>query len=138
MTNILIASDAPWIHEDVKAALGQPSAVFRSVKTGQMAVTECEKDAPDLAVIDLQIGNMGGFAVCHEFRLQESVNRMPHIPVLLLLDREADLFIAQRAEADGWLVKPLDAFRLRKAGMAILAGGTFYGELAVTPEAAAG
>lgn len=99
-----------------------------------MAVSECQSDAPDLAVIDLQIGNMGGFAVCHELRLMESVNTIGHVPVLLLLDRAADLFIAQRSEADGWLVKPLDAFRLRKAGMAILAGGTFYGESAVTPE----
>ena len=134
MANILIASDAQWIHDDVKAALGQPGAIFRSVKTGQMAVSECQSDAPDLAVIDLQIGNMGGFAVCHELRLMESVNTIGHVPVLLLLDRAADLFIAQRSEADGWLVKPLDAFRLRKAGMAILAGGTFYGESAVTPE----
>ena len=40
----------------------------------------------------------------------------------MLLDREADVFLARRSEADGWLVKPLDAFRLRRAATAILDG----------------
>ena len=29
----------------------------------------------------------------------------------MLLDRDADVFLARRSDADGWLVKPLDAFR---------------------------
>ena len=33
----------------------------------------------------------------------------------MLLDREADMFLAKRSDADGWIVKPLDSFRLRRA-----------------------
>ena len=44
--------------------------------------------------------------------------------MLLLLDRDADRFLAKEAEADGWLVKPLDSFRLRRAAATLLAGGT--------------
>ena len=44
----------------------------------------------------------------------------------MLLDRDADVFLAQRSHADGWLVKPLDAFRLRQAAEALLAGGEWF------------
>ena len=40
----------------------------------------------------------------------------------MLLDRQADVFLAKRSDADGWVVKPLDAFSLRRAATAILAG----------------
>mgnify|MGYP003322291787 FL=1 len=43
----------------------------------------------------------------------------------MLLDRVADLYLAQRSDAEGWLVKPLDALRLRRAVDAVMAGGTF-------------
>jgi len=42
--------------------------------------------------------------------------------VLMLLDRQADVFLAKRSGADGWIVKPLDAFSLRRAATAILEG----------------
>ena len=64
---------------------------------------------PDLAVIDLQIGNMGGMAACLDLRLEDGAGRLAHVPVLMLLDRQADVFLARRSGADGWLVKPLDA-----------------------------
>ena len=40
----------------------------------------------------------------------------------MLLDRRPDVFLARRSEADGWLLKPLDAIRTRKAVTALLAG----------------
>jgi hypothetical protein len=42
--------------------------------------------------------------------------------VLMLLDRQADVFLAKRSGAEGWIVKPLDAFSLRNAATAILEG----------------
>ena len=77
-------------------------------------------------MLDLQIGNMGGMAVCMNLRLDESGGRLPHIRVLMLLDRAADTFLARRAGAEGWLVKPLDSLRLRRAAATVLRGGTVY------------
>ena len=62
-------------------------------------------------------------ATCMQLRLEEGAGRLPQLPVLMLLDRHADVFLARRSDADGWLVKPLDAFRLRRAADALLAGG---------------
>ena len=55
-------------------------------------------------------------------RLDASSGRLPHVPVLMLLDRVADVHLARRSGADGWLVKPLDPLRLRRAVRAVLRG----------------
>jgi DNA-binding NarL/FixJ family response regulator len=47
---------------------------------------------------------------------------------LILLDRRADVFLARRSAAEGWLVKPLDPIRIRRASRAVLEGGTFHDE----------
>ena len=46
----------------------------------------------------------------------------------MLLDRRPDVFLARRSGAEGWLVKPLDPIRLRRAVTALLDGGTYYDE----------
>ncbi|MBV9951872.1 MAG: response regulator [Acidimicrobiia bacterium] len=126
MTDVLLATDADWIHEDVDAALTEGDTTVRRVRRGADVLPAIKEAEPDLVVLDLQIGNMGGMAVCMAIRLEESADRLPHIPVLMLLDRDADLFLARRSHADGWLVKPLDAFRLRRAGEALLSGGEWF------------
>jgi len=50
---------------------------------------------------------------------------LPHVPVLMLLDRKADIHLARRSGANGWLIKPLNALKLRKAAQEIAAGGCF-------------
>jgi DNA-binding response OmpR family regulator len=125
----LLATDADWIVEQVGAALDGPDVRWTLARAGRPvrgAVSRAAADGnpPDLAVLDLQIGTMGGVAVCLDLRLEESAGRLPHIPVLMLLDRSADVFLAQRPGAEGWLIKPLDVIRLRRAVRTILAGGT--------------
>jgi DNA-binding response OmpR family regulator len=71
---------------------------------------------------------MGGMAACLELRLEEGAGRLPHVPVLMLLDRRPDVFLARRSQANGWLVKPIDALRLRKAMTAVIGGGTYQDE----------
>ena len=125
----LLATDADWIVEQVGAALDGPDVRWTVARAGRAvrnAVARAVADGhrPDLAILDLQIGTMGGVAVCLDLRLEESAGRLPHVPVLMLLDRSADVFLAQRPGAEGWLIKPLDAIRLRRAARMILAGGT--------------
>jgi DNA-binding response OmpR family regulator len=124
--HILIAADAEWVIDDVRSALETPDTSFVVCRRGQDVAAAAKSRTPDLAVLDLQIGNMGGMAVCMNLRLDESGGRLPHIRVLMLLDRAADIFLARRAGAEGWLVKPLDSLRLSRAATAILNGGTVY------------
>jgi DNA-binding NarL/FixJ family response regulator len=73
----------------------------------------------------MQIGSMGGIAVTMSLRLDESSGALPHVPVLMLLDRTVDLHLARRSGAEGWLIKPLDSLRLKRAVNAILAGESY-------------
>src|SRR5690606_23216028 len=81
---------------------------------------------PDLVVLDLQIGNMGGMATCMAIRHEEGAGRLPITAVLMLLDRSADEFLARRCEADGWLIKPLSSIRLRKAAKVLIDGFSYF------------
>ena len=127
MPRVLLATDADWIHEDVDAAIAGDDIEVLRVREGVEVLPAVHAGAPDLVILDLQIGNMGGMAACMDIRLDQSVDKLGHIPVLMLLDRDADVFLAERCEADGWLVKPLDALGLDQAASALLAGETWPG-----------
>lgn len=122
---VLLATDADWIHDEVEAALDGDHTV-RRVHRGADVRTAVAEKAPDLVILDLQIGNMGGMAACLDLRLEAGAGRLRDVAVLMLLDRDADVFLARRSDADGWLVKPLDAFRLRRAAAALIAGGDYH------------
>lgn len=122
MTEVLIATDADAVFDEVEAALADESTRVVRVRSGKAVGEVVGQSTPDLVVLDLQIGNMGGIAVCLHLRNEAGEGRLPEVPVLLLLDRAADVQLARRSGAEGWVVKPLDAFRLRRAATAVLAG----------------
>jgi DNA-binding response OmpR family regulator len=106
--------------------LSSRDTVVTEVTKGSAVAPAVLANPPDLAVLDLQIGNMGGMATCLDLRLEESADRLPHVGVLMLLDRRADVFLARRAAAEGWIVKPLDPLRLRRAINELLAGNSYH------------
>lgn len=126
MPDVLLATDADSLAEEIDAALAGPGTGVRRVRRGVDVLPGIEDQEPDVVILDLQIGNMGGMAVCMAIRLEESAARLDHIPVLMLLDRSADVFLARRCDADGWLFKPVDSFRLRRAADALLAGDVYH------------
>ncbi len=128
MPTILVASDAPSVRRDVAATVESDEIEVIGVASGPEALRLVKEDPPDLVIVDMQMGNMGGMAVCLELRLEESYQDIAHVPVLMLLDRRPDVFLARRSGAEGWLVKPLDPLRVRRAMRALLDGGTFEDE----------
>jgi CheY-like chemotaxis protein len=122
---ILVASDAPTLRKEIEAVISGPDIEVRAVTTGPEVIAFVTEESPDLVIVDMQMGNMGGMAVCLELRLQESYDALDHIPVLMLLDRRPDVFLARRSGAEGWLVKPLDPLRLRRAVNVLLDDGTY-------------
>lgn len=144
MPRILIAADAQWLVDDVTATLSGPDTEVVEVRSGGDVLPWLQDNHADIVILDLQIRNMGALAVCQELRLEEASGRLDRVPVLILLDRRPDVFMARRVDAQGWLIKPLDPIRLRRAVGAVLAGGTYYDQsfaptpLVVAPGAAAG
>ncbi len=126
MPAIVVASDAPSVRRAIVAVLETPDTDIWEVASGPETLAAVAEEPPDLVIVDLQMGSMGGMAVCLELRLEASYGNLPHVPVLMLLDRRPDVFLAKRSGAEGWLVKPLDPLRLRKATAALLDGGTYF------------
>ena len=131
--HILLATDAEWIVDEITGALGDEGDTFTVCSDGRVVAQEVAARKPDLAICDLQIGSMGGMAVTMTLRLDESSGALPYVPVLMLLDRRADIHLARRSGAEGWMIKPLDSLRLRRACTALLAGDT-YTEGVSTPD----
>ncbi len=126
MTIVLLASDSDSVFAEVDATLASDDCDVLRVRRGTDVLPVIEAKNPDLVILDLQIGSMGGIATCIAIRQEEGAGRLPKRAVALLLDRQADVFLAGEARADGWLIKPIDSLRLRRLTRTVLAGDSLY------------
>jgi DNA-binding response OmpR family regulator len=106
MALVLVASDLPSLRASVRATLEGPDLDVIEASSGRDAIKLAVDHEVELAILDLQIGAMGGVAICSELRNLESYD-------------------ARRCGAEGFCVKPLAPVRLRRAARAVLEGGTF-------------
>jgi DNA-binding NarL/FixJ family response regulator len=104
----------------------EPGVALRWARSGRAVLPALLDRAADLVVTDLQIGSMGGLAVAMDLALEAGAGRLLPVPVLVLLDRRADVFLCKRTGVAGWLLKPLDPLRTRAAVQALLAGERYY------------
>jgi DNA-binding response OmpR family regulator len=132
--HILIATDAQWVLNEIQAVFGSTSTTIQVVTNDRRVAPEVGERTPDIAILDMQVGSMGGMAITMDLRLDYSSGALPNVPILMLLDREADVHMARRSGANGWIIKPLDALRLRKAVNAVVAGSC-YAEGIPVPDA---
>jgi CheY-like chemotaxis protein len=123
VSTILVAADASWVRDQVKAACVATGQRVIEVTRGQDVRDVVAREQPEVVVLDMQIGNMGGIAVAIDLRLEGSAGRIPDVSILLLLDREADRFLAKRADVDAELVKPVDPGTIRRTVDHLLAAG---------------
>ena len=118
-----MASDTAAVRREVVSVLDASEHDIVEATSGPEVIALChELEQVDLVVADIQMATMGAIAVCLELRLQASYDALDVIPFLVLLDRRPDVFQAKRSGADGWIVKPLDAIRIRRGVIALLAG----------------
>jgi DNA-binding response OmpR family regulator len=131
--DLLIATDSPAVFDEVFSAVEEPGTAIRWARSGRAVLPALQGRPADLVITDLQIGSMGGLAIAMQLTLEATTGGLDKpIPVLVLLDRRADTFLAKRTGVAGWLLKPLDPLRVRAAAEALLVGGTYY-DTAFTP-----
>jgi DNA-binding NarL/FixJ family response regulator len=133
VSDVVIATDADWIYDEVEAALTDEGTRVVRVRAGREVGDAVRRVQPALVVLDLQIGNMGGIATALSLQQAFETGESPSVPILLLLDRPADVPLARRTRVQGWLIKPLDAFRLRRAARAVTAGDTYFEPSGLAP-----
>ncbi|MEN8114266.1 MAG: response regulator [Actinomycetota bacterium] len=110
MSRVLVVADEPWVRNEVHAALSIGANELIDHADPATAADTARDESVDVAVVDLQVASMGGMAMTRAMREQSEP-----VPVIMLLDREADTFLAGRAGADAWVIKPFTAAALRAA-----------------------
>jgi len=123
--DLLVVTDSAQVYDEVRSAVEGPGTDLRWVRSGRGVVAALQERRADLVVADLQVGSMGGYAVAMDIALEAGAGRLDPTPVLLLLDRRSDVFLAKRTGVPGWLLKPLDPMRVSEAVGAVLAGETY-------------
>lgn len=108
MSRVLIVADESWVRNDVHAALSIGMNELIDHDDPATAAATAIDESVDVAIVDLQVSSMGGMAVTRAIREGEDP-----VPVVILLDRDADTFLAGRSGASAWVTKPFTASALR-------------------------
>jgi DNA-binding response OmpR family regulator len=114
-SRIIVIADEAWARNEVHAALTQPDYTLIDHSDPSTAPELLDVESPDAVVIDLQVASMGGMAIARELHQQAALNDKVEVPVVLLLDRAADSFLAKRSGVAAWVTKPFTAHDLRTA-----------------------
>jgi len=107
MPTILFADDEPAIREIVARYLELGGHHVQLASNGREALAQINRTAPDLIVLDYQMGTPDGFEVCRDLK---SNPRFGHLPVLILTGRNnlETRLKGFDAGADDYLAKPFD------------------------------
>lgn len=114
MPNVLLVADAEWVRNDIEAAITDPTSSVTVLDDPTAAGAVAGQASFDLIVVDMQVRSMGGMAIVRLLRDAMATHDIEPAPILLLLDRAADAFLAKRAGASAHLIKPISAQAFRR------------------------
>lgn len=115
MATVIALTDDIWVENEVQAALSDPGTQIHVVSDPRAVVEAVAEHDANVTVIDLQVQSMGGMAVVRALRTAMEYEEISPVRMVLLLDRAADAFLARRAGADAYVIKPFTAQDLRTA-----------------------
>ena len=119
---VLLYSDDRSVREQVRLALGRrvaadlPELDVYEVATQPVVLQAMDAGGIDLAILDGEATPSGGMGLC--FQLKHEIENCP--PVLLLVARVADAWLATWSEADAITPYPVDPVRLPEAAAQLL------------------
>jgi DNA-binding NarL/FixJ family response regulator len=122
---VVLADDHPVVRTGLTALLGTlPDVEVVGVAAdGRQAVKEVVLLRPDVALLDLQMPGLDGFAATREIgRLAPKVG----VLVLTMFDDDDSVFAAMRAGARGYVVKGAEQDEIGRAIRAVAAGEAIF------------
>lgn len=119
---VLVYSSSATTRSKVVGALGVHPApeldvTYAEATTGAEVVALCDAGGIDLAILDGEAAPTGGIGLCRQLR--DELDAPP--PVLLLVGRRDDAWLATWARAEGVTAHPVDAVRTTEAVLRLLA-----------------
>jgi DNA-binding response OmpR family regulator len=121
---VLVYSDDANIRASVLRALGKrpatdlPPLEYVEVATDWAVIDRVSKGDIDLAILDGEAVPAGGMGVCRT--IKEEIYQSP--PIMVLLGRPQDRWLANWSQADGAVAHPLDPIATAKAVTDLLRG----------------
>ena len=103
--NICLITDNDWVEDSLTKYIDFEFSFSRHEKFEDVV------DNFDYIFVDMQVNNNGGPSIINELKRKPSYKNSK---IILLIDREADIFQAKRVSADGYLLKPFDKTNLKK------------------------
>ncbi|MEW2520423.1 hypothetical protein [Actinacidiphila alni] len=114
---VLVYSDDANTREQVRLAVGRwpaadlPPVEYVECATLPAVLTELERGGIDLCVLDGEANPAGGMGVCRQ--IKDEIFRCP--PVLVLIGRPQDAWLATWSRADAAVTHPVDPVALSDA-----------------------
>jgi CheY-like chemotaxis protein len=105
---ILVADDDPAILHSIKMLL-EDEGYRVETAVGDKTAQAVKQHLPDLLLLDISMGGMGGRDICKQLKSQASTK---HIPIIMISARQDTEKIAEEAGADDFVAKPFDIFNL--------------------------
>lgn len=108
---VLIIDDEPALTDLVRDVLEEEEFHPFIAHTGRDGVAQAVREIPDVIILDVDLPDMDGFAVCRELRNHVQLR---HTPVIMLTVRsdQQDEITGLQAGADDYLTKPFKVPRL--------------------------
>jgi len=119
MTTVLLVSDRSSVIDRVHARLSSPEISVIDHHDPETAAEVAYTRQVDSVLVDMQVGSMGAMAVTRSVRAK--AHGGDEVPVTILLDREADAFLAKRSGAANWVARDASTDELRSAVTAVAA-----------------
>jgi DNA-binding response OmpR family regulator len=114
---VVLVSDDPGLREDVTYSFPDEYDVLLA-RDAREALRMMDARPPVLAIVDIKTGSAGGFNLAREMHNVAGLNG---IPVLMLLERHQDGWLARQAGAVRWRTKPVEGWELVQEATSLLA-----------------
>ena len=121
---VLLYSDDVHTREQVQLALGPsphpdlPPLEYVEVATEPMVIAHMDAGEIDLAILDGEAVPAGGMGIAKQ--LKDEIYRCP--PLLVLIGRQQDAWLATWSRADAAVLYPLDPIQLADVVVGLLRG----------------
>jgi len=102
---ILIVDDEPNIIASLEFLLGRGGYDVRVARNGEEALSEAERFAPELVLLDVMMPKLNGYEVCQRLR-QGPAGRLMKIVMLTARGRDVDVRKGMALGADLYVTKP--------------------------------
>jgi two-component system phosphate regulon response regulator PhoB len=112
---ILVVSDDAQIQQEAKFGFASDVEIVSARDAREAAALLSER--PDLVIVDLQSGNAGGYALARDMSQSQAT---ADVPILMLLEREQDDWLARQAGAARVRVKPITSALLVEDALSLI------------------